>query len=229
MSSLLLRHVRIVPMRTAAPIDPVSLRIAGGTVAAVGSDLAAEPGDHVVDADGRWVIPGLWDQHVHLTQWAQTRTRLDVSGTRDPAEVAELVRAHLSAHRDDAWLFGYGFRLTEWQREPTVAELDAVSGDRPVVLTSGDAHTGWLNSAALSALGAPPAPGPLTEAPWFPLMTQVVKRTAVQDGGFAVEEAVAQATARGVVGVVDFEFAEPLRTWPERVARGVKDLWVRAA
>ncbi len=229
MSSLLLRHVRVVPLRTTASSEPISLRIRGGSIIAAGAHLTPESGERIVEADGRWAIPGLWDHHVHLTQWAQTRTRMDVSGTRDPAEVAELVRVQLAAHRDDGWLFGYGFRLTEWQREPTVAELDAVSGDRPVVLTSGDAHTGWLNSAALAALGAPAAQGPLTEAPWFPLMTQVVERTAIQDGGSAVEEAVADAAARGVVGIVDFEFAEPLRTWPERVARGLDDLWVRAA
>lgn len=231
MSSLLLRHVRVVPLRTAASIEPVSLRIAGGTVVETGSHLVPEAGDEVIDADGRWVIPGLWDQHVHLTQWAQNRTRLDVSGTRDPADVVDLVRRHLGTwhHDDDAWLFGFGFRLTEWGRTPTVAELDAVSGDRPVVLTSGDAHAGWLNSAALSALGAAPSDGPLVEGPWFVLMTQVVHLTADQDGGSGVQEAVADAASRGIVGLVDFEFADPLRSVPDRDPHGTGALAIRRA
>ena len=208
-----------MPVRTAAPDEPVSLRIADGTVVALGH-LDPEPGEHVVDADGRWAIPGLWDQHVHFTQWAQTRTRLDVSAAHDPAEAVEIVRAHLPSVAEGDWLFAFGFRLADWTREPTVAELDAATGDRPVVITSGDAHTGWLNSAALTALGAPLTGGPLTEAPWFALMADVVQRNAVQDGGRAVADAMAAAAARGVVGIVDFEWAEPLGTWRERVSQG---------
>lgn len=227
-SPLLLRNVRIVPVRTPAPREPVSLRVVGGTVVAAGTHLSPEPGDRVLEADGRWAIPGLWDQHVHLTQWSQIRTRLDVSGTRDPSDVTELLRSHLLTRGHQDWVFGYGFRLTDWTREPSVAELDAVSGDRPVVLTSGDAHAGWLNSAALAALGAT-ADGVLTEAPWFTLMTRVVELTSAQDGGAAVADAVADAAAHGVVGVVDFEFAEPQHNWRQRVADGVDQLWVRSA
>ncbi|MCL3837406.1 amidohydrolase [Aeromicrobium duanguangcaii] len=229
MSSLLLRHLRLVPVRSAAPSEPVSLRIRDGVIVDAAPELRADSGDRVVDADGRWAIPGLWDQHVHLTQWAQTRSRLDVSGTRDPAEALRLVRNELDSTPDGDWLFGYGFRLTDWDRVPTVTELDAVSGVRPVVLTSGDAHSGWLNTAALAALGAEPTDGPVTEAPWFTLMTQVVELTAQQDGGSGIAETVHEAAARGVVGIVDFEFAEPLLTWPERVARGVDALTVRRA
>lgn len=229
MTSLLLRHVRLVPVRTAAPPDPVSLRIADGTITAVAPELRPEAGERVVDADGRWVMPGLWDQHVHFTQWAQVRTRLDVSGTSDPAEVLALVRDHLGSCRYGDWLFGFGFRLTDWRREPTVAELDAVTGDRPVVLTSGDAHAGWLNSAAFRALGAVPADGPLTELAWFELMTHVIERNSAQDGDAAVRAAVEAAAARGVVGIGDFEFSEPLLTWPGRVHAGADALWVRTA
>lgn len=228
-SPFLLRDVRLVPVRSASPAEPVCLRIDDGTIVAAGAGLAPEPGDRVIDAEGRWAIPGLWDQHVHLTQWAQTRTRLDVSDATDPTAAVETVRAHLPSVPDGDWLFGFGFRLAGWEREPTVAELDAMTGDRPVVLTSGDAHTGWLNSAALSALGAPPSDGPLTEAPWFALMAEVVERNAAQDGGRAVADAIAQAASRGVVGIVDFEWAEPLAIWCERIAQGLDALWVRSA
>lgn len=229
MTSLLLRDVRLVPVRTAAPPDPVSVRIRDGVIVDVASRLEAGAGEHVVEADGRWAIPGLWDQHVHFTQWSQTRTRLDVSGTTDPAEVTARVRDHLPTCRDGDWLFGFGFRLTDWAREPTVAELDAVSGDRPVVLTSGDAHAGWLNSAALRALDGPSADGALTEVAWFDLMTRVIERNEYQDGDAGVALAVAAAAERGVVGIADFEFAEPLTAWPVRHASGADALRVRTA
>lgn len=229
MTSLLLRDVRLVPVRAAAPPDPVSVRIRDGVIVDVAPRLEASAGEHVVDARGRWAIPGLWDQHVHFTQWSQTRTRLDVSGTTDPAEVVAQVRAHLPTCPDGDWLFGFGFRLTDWTREPTVAELDAVTGDRPVVLTSGDAHAGWLNSAALRALDGPAADGALTEVAWFELMTRVIALNERQDGDAGIALAVTAAAERGVVGIADFEFAEPLRAWPARHAAGADALWVRTA
>jgi hypothetical protein len=33
-----------------------------------------------LDLDGRTLLPGLWDSHVHMVQWAGLRRRLDVSG-----------------------------------------------------------------------------------------------------------------------------------------------------
>lgn len=51
-----------------------------------------------------------------------------------------------------------------------VAELDAVGGGRAVALVSGDAHNGWLNSAAFDLLGAPRRSGPVSENEWFDLL-----------------------------------------------------------
>lgn len=228
MASLLVRAARIVPIRSAAPVEPVDLRIADGQIVARGR-LAPEPGDRVVDAEGRWAIPGLWDQHVHFAQWAQTRTRLDVSGTNSPGEVLALVRDHLRSADPGSWVFGFGFRLAPWDRQPTVAELDAVTAGHPVALTSGDAHNGWLNSAALAALGAPDTDGPLTEATWFALLPRVIALTERDQDDDAVTDTIATASARGVTGIVDFEMAAAFRAWPALHAAGIGGLRVRAA
>jgi dihydroorotase len=42
------------------------LRLAGGRVADLGDGLAAEPGEEVIDARDRLVLPGLIDLHVHV-------------------------------------------------------------------------------------------------------------------------------------------------------------------
>lgn len=229
MTTLLLRHVRIVPIGASAPVEPVDVRVVGSHVVAIGTDLEAEATDRVLDGDGRWCMPGLWDQHVHALQWAQTRTRLDVSGTGSAEAVLEVVAEHLRTDDGAGWLFGFGFRSATWERSPSVADLDAVTGNRPVVLTSGDAHNGWLNSAALAALGVAPVTGPLTEATWFDLLPRVVALTEAADDGSAIAEAIEDAAARGVVGLVDFEMAAAFLTWPELSARGLDHLRVRPA
>ena len=53
------------------------------------SDRASSPrpDEQVLDADGRWAVPGLWDAHVHLQTWARAAVRLDLSGTSSAEQV----------------------------------------------------------------------------------------------------------------------------------------------
>ena len=68
---LVIRHARLFDSETAAVRGGMSVRIAGGKIAAVGPDasVAASPGDEVLDAKGRMLLPGLWDMHVHMGDW----------------------------------------------------------------------------------------------------------------------------------------------------------------
>lgn len=93
-----IRRVRLVPVAGApAPPGPVDLALEGGVVAEVAPRVDAAGADDVVDADGSWAIPGLWDQHVHMRQWALSFGRLDVSGTAHPREVVRRVAEHAAA------------------------------------------------------------------------------------------------------------------------------------
>jgi predicted amidohydrolase YtcJ len=226
---MLITNVRLVPVGrtgddTAGPVD---LHIVDGRVRAVGPNIMTAD-DVVLDGGGRWAVPGLWDAHVHLRQWAQTRTRLDVGSADSAAAVTRLVAAHIEG--SEGPVLGYGYRSAVWPQQPTVAELDAVSGARPVILTSGDGHNGWLNSAALAKLGAPPRTGALTENEWFALMPAITALTAeTVDDTAALRAVTADAAARGIVGITDFELAWGFRDWPEHFAAGVDQLRVRAA
>jgi imidazolonepropionase-like amidohydrolase len=52
---------------TAAPsAAPVTVVVAEGRIVAIGPDVRAPAGARVVDGRGKWLIPGLWDMHVHL-------------------------------------------------------------------------------------------------------------------------------------------------------------------
>ena len=54
------------------------------------------PGGEQLEGGGRWVLPGLWDHHVHVRQWGLVRSRLDLSGARDADEAVDLVRRRLA-------------------------------------------------------------------------------------------------------------------------------------
>ncbi len=218
MTATLLRSVRRVPL-DGEPDEPVDVMLAEGRVAAIGIGL--DPSGAVVEeCDGRWVAPGLWDEHTHFEQWAQTALRVDTSGTSHPAEACRRVADHIASldGPDDSLVVGFGHRISSWSRQPDTAELDAVSGAHPVVLMAGDAHSGWLNSAAQHRYGVSFS-GVCTEGDWFALMPRVT------DDPRALAEArlrrIRELFAVGVVGLVDMVMDDHLGPWQALAARGV--------
>ncbi len=214
----------------------VDVLLTRGRVAAV-APTGARPADAVrraepVDVDGRTVLPGLWDAHAHVTQWALARARLDVSGATSAAHAARLVRDRVGADRVAADrgpggpgapaaapgvpLVGQGFRDALWPDRPTAALLDAVAGDVPVVLVSGDLHCAWASTAGLRHLGVPArSSGLVREAEWMDRMG-ALDRVDDATADALVAAALRAAAARGVVGVVDLEIADNRAVWRRR-------------
>lgn len=219
MSSFLLRNVREAFTR-----EVLDARITDGRID-LASRISPDIGDEVVDAEGRWLVPGLWDAHVHFDQWAQARSRLDLAGTKSPEAVTRLVGDALAHDSGHGVFFGFGYRASEWSRQATVAELDAVTGSRPVALVSGDMHNGWLNSAAMTLVGAPPRDTPFDEDDWFPLFGRL--EPWAPDPESAVRDAMKAAAAKGVVGIVDLEFAANHDVWVRRSQNADTKLRVR--
>jgi predicted amidohydrolase YtcJ len=212
---MLLRDVRLVPVDRPAPDGAVDVRLVGDRVLEIGPGLVPERGEEILDAAGRWLISGLWDAHVHLGQWARQGSRLDLAGTTGRAEALHRIAAGVGS---GDLLVGGGYRPATWTEPPTVAALDEVTGERPVVLVSGDAHAGWLNSAALRRFGLPLRTDPLTEAAWFAVLPAVQAVEDAQVGPGAYTAALQAAARRGVVGVCDYEFEPGFATWPDRYA-----------
>ena len=244
-ADLLIKDARIVPFRSRTelgalrrgdphpgalaapppPGEPVDVRIKAGRVVEVGQGLSA-PGTRVLDAEGSFLIPGLWDAHAHLDMEAARSARIDTLATRSAEEALELVARALRDHpagSPPATIQGFGHRLSNWPRVPTVAELDAVTGEVPTLLISGDVHSGWLNSAALRIFGLPQAsaqdPGaPLKEDPWFALLDrldEVPGTRELRESGY--QQVLADMLARGVTGVVDMSWSEDPDDWPRRL------------
>ncbi|HHU39948.1 MAG TPA: amidohydrolase [Propionibacterium sp.] len=225
--SLLVRGGRIVGLDEGGS-RPGDVRIRDGLIVEVGPGLAPG-GEPVLDAGGSFLIPGLWDAHVHFMQWVRSTTWVDVAGTAGPDEVCARIEDALATRPDDGRaVIAFGYRSAPWRERPTVAQLDAVTGDRPVVVIAGDAHNGWLNSAALAYLGLPPRTGPLAENDWFPVFGHLASLPGADPTDAEVDAAIARLSALGVVGLVDLELDAAFRAWPARIRRGQRSLRVRA-
>ena len=234
MSGFLLRRARLVPVGPTAPgaaprrdlDEPLDVRVVDGRVREVGTSLRAE-GLPEVAADGRWLVPGLWDQHVHLGQWAMAAQRLDLTTTRSRQQVLDQVAERLDAVAGLP-VVGWGHRPATWSEPPTTAVLDELAGDRAVVLIAGDGHHAWLNRVAMRALSLAEREGMVSEGEWFATYPRLVRLVGT-DGSSpeAYLHAMRVAAARGVTGLVDLEFDQSFSAWPARVEAGAALLRVR--
>ncbi|WP_169052407.1 amidohydrolase family protein [Tabrizicola sp. YIM 78059] len=66
MPDALITDVTLVDVETGALTTGQSVLIEGTTIAAIGPDLAAPDGTPLLDGRGGFLIPGLWDSHVHI-------------------------------------------------------------------------------------------------------------------------------------------------------------------
>lgn len=79
----MIRGVRIAGPGREYLIDeePVDIVIADGRIADIAPAGALRPTGAVLDAEGAWAVPGLWDNHVHTVQWALAAERESLDDT----------------------------------------------------------------------------------------------------------------------------------------------------
>ena len=146
--------------------DPIvsSVLIEAGRFAALDPDPGTfDDCTDVIDVQGRTVIPGLIDNHVHYIRIANRPGHdlraLEVTFTVDAALQAIREKAAAVPAGAPITTIG-GIRRTQWQerRFPTLAELDAAAPANPVYLSERGAGPGQTNTAGrdlLRGLGVP--------------------------------------------------------------------------
>lgn len=218
---LLLRAARVAgPGVELLPTDePVDILIRAGVIADIAPTGVLRARCDVLDADGSWVIPGLWDHHVHTVQWALDAQRVQLGSAGSASEAASMMAD--ASRLPDGRVVGAGFRDGLWADRPTRELLDAASGERPTYLINADVHSVWLNSAALRREGFDSVDddGLLREEDAFEISRRLnAADDAVADA--AVHAAGARAAARGITGLMDFDMAWNVQAWCRRVAAG---------
>ena len=129
-----------------------------GKVLIVGDAAALQghyPAAHVIDGQGRTLLPGLIDAHGHVLDMGFEGVQIQLFGTTSLHEAQSKILSFAKTHPDSPWLLGGGWNQVQWTlgRFPTAQELDAEVSDRPVVLDRVDGHAKWLNTKALQAAG----------------------------------------------------------------------------
>lgn len=198
--------------------------LADGLIADIAPAGALAHRGGVLDAGGAWLIPGLWDHHVHVLQWALGVERFSVRDATSAAEAAAL--AARAPVRSDERRIAVDMRDAMWPDAVTVALLDAATGEVPTYILNLDLHSAWLNSAALRREGMAPDPSGLVREEAAFAVARVLNDVPAEDADAAIMRAAGAAAARGLVGYVDLDMTWNEDAWRRRIAAGFDGLRV---
>jgi predicted amidohydrolase YtcJ len=154
---------------TVLPVDATfsqhtAFAISGSRVLAVGSRddvrAAAGRGARIVDLDGRVVLPGFIEPHMHFALLAGLGHLADIGPFQRPTfddalDAVRQLREVAAAAGPDEWVMARQFDpiLLEPSRDLTTAELDRIVPDRPVFVLNASGHIAYVNSRAFELAG----------------------------------------------------------------------------
>ncbi|MDR7313871.1 amidohydrolase [Brevibacillus nitrificans] len=138
-----------------------AVAVRGNRIIAVGTNAEVKsyisPRTKVIDLQGKSLLPGFIDAHLHITIYGTNKLGVDCKA-RSIASISDL----LEALRDQAqktpkgqWVRACGFdeSLMIEKRYPTLAELDEVSTEHPIFVMRTCAHHSIANSMAMGIAG----------------------------------------------------------------------------
>lgn len=110
-------------------------------------------GTQIIDLDGKMMLPGFVDGHVHPMAGSLLARGVNLQ-TDDRNVLFDRLKSYVAEHPDEDVILGYGWRFNVWtDGNPTKEMLDKIEADRPVFLWAVDGHVGWANSKALELAG----------------------------------------------------------------------------
>jgi predicted amidohydrolase YtcJ len=135
-----------------------ALAVDDGKIVYVGDDAGARAfvgsDTRVVDLEGKMLLPAFIDSHSHPSGALIQAVAVPLNDMSTLQEYLDAVQRFAEAHPEKEAIRGSGWSNALFPvTGPKKEDLDAIVSDRPVQLTSGDAHSSWVNSKALEMAG----------------------------------------------------------------------------
>jgi len=204
-----------------------AILIAGGRVISVGDRDKLESLAHgkveKQDMQGKTILPGLTDAHLHLQYFSLGLAKIDCE-TKTKEECLRRVAERVKKAKPGEWVLGHGWNHNEWAMGgelPTAEELDALAPNNPVYLTAKSLHAAWVNTSALNLAKitsdtpnpkdgviqrdhAGRATGALLESA-MALVDSVIPEPSIAEIASAIEIAQPILWKMGLTGIHDFD------------------------
>ncbi len=141
------------------PPEAGALAVYGDRIVAVGKledmDRYQGPETQVVDLNGRRVLPGFNDAHVHFVSGGFSLLGIDLRKARSAQEFRQILKEYVAKLPPGRWITGGDWDHEAWpdKKWPTKELIDDVTTKNPVLVSRLDGHVSLANSLALSLAG----------------------------------------------------------------------------
>ncbi|MGS2737917.1 amidohydrolase [Sinomicrobium sp. M5D2P17] len=158
-ADLIVHNAKVAVMDTDRTITE-AIAIKDGKVLETGANeeilKLKNEGTKTIDADGKTLIPGLNDSHLHLTRGGRFfNAELRWDGVKSLKKALQMLKEQAEKTPEGQWVRVIGgwspFQFEE-KRFPTPEEINEATGDVPAFVLFLYSR-GWLNQAGLDALG----------------------------------------------------------------------------
>ncbi len=142
-----------------SPAEVEAVACLGGRIVAVGTTAEmrklAGPGTKVIDLNGRRVVPGFNDAHVHFLDGGAGLASVQLRDARTPQEFRDRIGAFAVKISKGRWILNGNWDHENWTPAnlPTRNLIDAVTPENPVFINRLDGHMALANSLALKLAG----------------------------------------------------------------------------
>src|SRR5262249_10841961 len=205
------------------------------------------PSTTIVDAEGRRVVPGFNDAHVHFVEGGTELDRVDLKDAASEQELARRI-AERATTKPGEWILGGGWHHERWTPAelPTRHSVDDRTNGTPVFVASHDRRMALANSAALGRAGitektTDPQGGTIVrDAHGYPtgvlkgaatdLVARVVPRMTAGERVQAAKRALQYAASLGVTSIQDMNASsDDVAAYADLANRGELTVRVYAA
>lgn len=137
-----------------------AMLVRNGVISAIGSEVEvkkeASENTEMIDLQGRMVMPGIHDVHVHPLEAASDNFQFVLNeGETDPENYVSTIAQALNDNKNTDWILGWGFEIftmLDAERAP-IEILDEISATKPIAIMERTSHSVWVNSVALRMAG----------------------------------------------------------------------------
>ncbi len=157
-ADLVLRNANVLTMNLSEPCAE-AIAIKDEKIVAVGTDGQIKPWigkqTKVMNLDGKMVLPGLIDTHVHMKGFGRCLTEMDLRNVDSIRDMQRLLRDRVRKTPEGRWILGRGWDQEKFKekRYPTRWDLDEEAPDNPVIFTRVCGHICVANSEILKLAG----------------------------------------------------------------------------
>ena len=157
-SNIIIKNASVYTVDEASP-EAEAIVVSDGIIEYVGDeDVTAEYEDsssQIIDMKGNTVMPSMVDGHMHPAQSAMSYYfEIGLQEVVTVEDYCKVIEDFVKEHPDNEVYTGSGFMRSVFDSVgPRKETLDKIVSDKPIILTSADGHSEWVNSKALEMAG----------------------------------------------------------------------------